>query len=64
MKQPERQELRVLEMNRFEHGIVVNALNELRNELLEKNCPTGAVDEVLLKAIDARPKKEKQNAAR
>lgn len=49
----EKQEKRVLTLDRYEHGVVVNALNEMRNDLLEEERPTDIVDEVLLKVIDA-----------
>ena len=35
-----KQEKRVLTLDRYEHGVVVNALNEMRNDLLEKERPT------------------------
>ena len=53
-------EKRVLTLDRYEHGVVVNALNEMRNDLLEEERPTDIVDEVLLKVIDAPTKKEKR----
>lgn len=56
----ERTEKRVLTLDRYEHGIVINALNEMRNDLLEEERPTDIVDEVLLKVIDAPTKKEKR----
>lgn len=52
-----KQEKRVLTLDRYEHSVVVNALNEMRNDLLEEERPTDIVDEVLLKVIDA-PRKE------
>ena len=55
----EKEEKRVLTLDRYEHGVVVNALNELRNDLLEVQRSTDIVDEVLLKAIDAPTKKVK-----
>lgn len=55
----EKEEKRVLTLDRYEHGVVVNALNELRNDLLEEQRSTDIVDEVLLKAIDAPAKKVK-----
>ena len=55
----EKEETRVLTLDRYEHGVVVNALNELRNDLLEEQRSTDIVDEVLLKAIDAPTKKVK-----
>lgn len=53
----EKQEKRVLTLNRYEHGVVINALNEMRNDLLEEERSTDIVDEVLLKAINAPTKK-------
>ena len=50
-------EKRVLTLDRYEQGVVVNALNEMRNDLLEEERPTDIVDEVLLKVIDAPAKK-------
>ena len=55
----EKEEKRVLTLDRYEHGVVVNALNELRNDLLEEQRSTDIVDEVLLKAVDAPTKKVK-----
>ncbi|MBD9211908.1 MAG: hypothetical protein EGQ01_13000 [Ruminococcaceae bacterium] len=55
-----RTEKRVLTLDRYEHGVVINALNEMRNDLLEEERPTDIVDEVLLKVIDAPTKKEKR----
>ena len=52
-----KQEKRVLTLDRYEHSVVVNALNEMRNDLLEEERPTDIVDEVLLKVIDAPAKK-------
>ena len=52
-----KEEKRVLTLDKYEHGVVVNALNEMRNDLLEEQRSTDIVDEVLLKAIDA-PHKE------
>lgn len=48
-----------LEMDEYEHGIITNALNDMRNELIEEKRPTDAVDDLLLKVIDA-PKKKKR----
>lgn len=56
----ERTEKRVLTLDRYEHGVVINALNEMRNDLLEEERPTDIVDEVLLKVIDAPTKREKR----
>lgn len=54
-----KEEKRILTLDKYEHGVVVNALNEMRNDLLEEQRSTDIVDEVLLKAIDAPTKKVK-----
>ena len=43
----------------FERRVVVNCLNEMRNRLLQQGRYTDAVDEVLLKIIDAKQRKFK-----
>ena len=50
-------EVRVLELDKYEIGILINALNEFRNQLLKQQRETAPVDEVLLKALDAPEKK-------
>jgi hypothetical protein len=54
------EEKRVLTLDKYEQGIVINALNGFRNDLIEDKRPTDAVDDVLIKAIDAPTKKEKR----
>lgn len=49
----ERQEHRVLTLTSLEHSMVIRALNDMRNDLLQKQHSTDLVDDVLLKAIDA-----------
>ena len=55
----ERQDKVVLTLDSYEHGIMIRALNELRNDMLEERRDPGAVEDVLLKTIDAPPKKGK-----
>ena len=43
----------------FECRVVVNCLNEMRNEIIADGKYTDAVDEVLLKIIGAKRKKFK-----
>ena len=52
-----RETVKVLELDKYEIGIIINALNEFRNTLLNKKEDTEPVDEVLLKALDAPEKK-------
>ena len=54
-----KEEKRVLELDRYEHGVVINAINEMRNDLIGESRPTDIVDELLLKTIDAPTKKVK-----
>lgn len=53
----EREERRVLSLDQYQHGVIVNALNDKRNDLIKEKHPTDIVDEVLLKALDAPRKK-------
>jgi hypothetical protein len=57
-----KEEERVLTLDDYEYGVVVNALNELRNDLIKEERPTDAVDELLLKTIDAPIKKQKRRS--
>lgn len=55
----EKKDKRVLTLDKYEHGVIINALNEMRNDLIEEERPTDLVDDVLLKTIDAPTKKVK-----
>lgn len=55
-----REEKRVLTLDEYEQGVMVNALNEMRNDLIGEKRPTDAVDDLLLKTIDAPTKKIKR----
>jgi len=57
-------EKRILEMDSHEHGVVLNALNEYRNDAIAEGYTTDIIDEVLLKAIDAPTRKEKKRRNR
>lgn len=50
-------EKRIIALDQYEHGVVINALNEMRNDLIEEERSTDIVDEILLKTIDAPTKK-------
>ena len=49
----EKQEKVVLTLDSYEHGIMIRAHNELRNDMLEEKRDPGPVEDVLLKTIDA-----------
>lgn len=57
----EQEEKRVIALNSYEHGVVINALNELRNGLIREERPTDVVDELLLKTIDAPTRRTRRN---
>ena len=61
----EKEEKHILKLDRYEHGVVINALNEMRNGLIGEERPTDIVDEIILKTIDAPVKKvRKRDEAR
>ncbi|HCC34780.1 MAG TPA: hypothetical protein DEQ02_03780 [Ruminococcaceae bacterium] len=47
----------ILELDPYEEGAVISALNELRNKELENQKPTDFVDDLLLKVLHAPQKK-------
>ena len=49
---------RKIKLESFEVRIIINSLKAMRNKLIENNEDTEYVDEVLLRAIDAPPKKK------
>lgn len=53
-----KEEITVLQLDKYELGILINALNEFRNKLIQENQNTEYVDELLLKTIDTPPKKK------
>ena len=48
-----------LTLNDHEHRIVINAINDMRNRLIQEGRYTDAVDELLLKVVNAPTKKIK-----
>ncbi len=48
---------RILSLDAEEHGLLVNGLNEFRNECLREGKPTEDVEDLILKAIDAPTEK-------
>ena len=47
----------ILELNQYEKGIIVNALNDKRTELIKNNEDTYLIDELLLKIFETPKKK-------
>jgi len=50
-------DVKVLELDKYEYGIIVNALNEFRNKIMNEKIETIDVDELLLKVLDTPQKK-------
>ena len=48
---------RMITLDHVEYGVLVNALNQMRNSLIRQKRSTDAVDDLLLKTIDAPTKK-------
>ena len=55
-----REEKRVITVDPFEHDLLINGINEFRNSLLEEEQPTEDVDELLMKILDAAPRKKRR----
>ena len=53
-----REGMTVLKLDKYEIGLIINALNDLRNGLIQKNDYTDAVDELLIKISNAPSKKK------
>ena len=49
-----------IEVDYFEHRMLVQALSEKRNELISEGKSTEEIDLLLLKTIDAKPVKKKR----
>ena len=52
---------RILKLDEYEHGIIVNALVDMRNDLIGEKRSHDAVDEVILKVVDAPEKGERRD---
>ena len=47
----------VIELDEEEKGFMINALNDFRNKLIQKDVDTNPIDTLLLKLLDAPKKK-------
>ena len=52
------EEVRVLKMDEYDYKLLVNALNEFRTQMLNKNIDIEIIDELLIKLLDAPIKRE------
>ena len=49
---------RYITLDDSEWKIVINALNDLRNSLIRQGRYTDAVDDIMIKVINAKPKRK------
>ena len=54
------EEKRVIEVDDYQHGLIINSLNNKRNELVEQGRDTEFVDETLIELMDAPTKKQRK----
>ena len=59
-----REEKYRLELDEYEHSLLIGSLNDRRNDMIRESRPTDAVDELILKAAKAPKKKDKYREAR
>lgn len=57
-------EKKTLELDKYESGVIFHALNDERNQMIQENRPTDAVDDVLLKVIKLMEKPAKKRGHR
>ena len=50
--------VKILELDKYEAGIIVNALHEFRSHLINEKIPTDAVDEIIVKTMDKNAEKK------
>ena len=48
----------MIEVDDYQHGLIINSLNDKRNELVEQGHDTEFVDETLIEVMDAPTKKQ------
>lgn len=53
------QKRKIIELDDFEHRVLMEALAMQRNEMLSNQMPAGDISDLLLKVIDAPTKKKK-----
>ena len=47
---------RKIEIDEYEQGILINALNLFRNQLIRESRPTDPIDEFIMKLIEHGPR--------
>ena len=54
-------EKRVIEVDEYQHGLILHSLNDKRNELVKQGKDTEFVDDTLIEVMDAPMKREKKH---
>ena len=54
------EEKRVIEVDDYQHGLIINSLNDKRNELVEQGRDTEFVDETLIEVMGEPTKKQRK----
>lgn len=52
------QEQRVIKVDKYDYGIIINALNEFRTKLIRENKSTEVVNDLLLKLLNVPVKRK------
>ena len=55
------EETRVLKMDIYDYKLLVNALNEFRNQKLKENIDVEIIDELLMKLLQSPIEKKRKN---
>jgi len=53
-------EKRIIEVDDYQHGLIINSLNDKRNGLVEQGKDTSFVDDTLIDVMDAPTKKQRR----
>ncbi len=53
-------EKRIIEVDEYQHGLIINSLNDKRNMLAKAGKDTEFVEDTLLDVMDAPTKREKR----
>ena len=52
------EEQRIIIFNKYEYGLIINALNEVRTKLIQENKSTEVVNELLIKLLNTPVKRK------
>jgi len=55
-----RMEKRIIEVDGYQHGLIINSLNDKRNDLVGQGKDTTFVDDTLIDVMDAPTKKQRR----